>query len=133
MTAQASKLAAVAHSTGRPIEFHFSAAVVIEKSGHVMAGGPEVDAGVVALLATEGRLDLVVTDEAVGHDGECRLRYGIRPFEAAMASRAGVLCVEVCKDVAGIREVGFGLDCGSDHRRNIAQSKMKLMVELSHA
>jgi hypothetical protein len=97
----------MAHRTRRSVEASFAAAVVVEEAGYVMAGGPEVDAGGMALLAAEGRLDFVMAHEAVCHPWERRLGYGIRLLEAPVAGGTGIFSAQVREYVARVRKIGF--------------------------
>ena len=97
-----------------------------------MTGRLEVSCLGVAFLAAERVLDLVVAHQAIGHLRHVDLAHGVRFFQAAMASFAGVPGVEMATDVAGVGEVVLLIDRGSENGRDVAHLEMERVAEVRH-
>ncbi len=69
MAAEASEAFAVASGAGRLVEVELAGSVAVEKVGG-MIGWLQVQAGRMALLATERGIDFVVTNQTILHVGE---------------------------------------------------------------
>ena len=80
-------------------------------------------------FATERRVDLVMTDQAIGHLRQSGLRQRRGLLHTAMAGRAGVRAVEIPADIVRRREIGFRIDGRANHRRDISQREVLLVIE----
>jgi hypothetical protein len=85
----------------------------------------------VAEFTTVRRIDLRVTHQAVRHVPESARLWPVRCSDAPMAGEAGVAGVQPRpQGIARRREVGLVIDRGSNHRRNVAEPQMQLMIKL---
>ena len=70
VAAEAAELTAVADGAGGFVEVQLAGSMVVEEAGNVARGLQGCIFGV-ALFAAERRVDLGVTDQAIGHLGHC--------------------------------------------------------------
>ena len=82
-----------------------------------------------AEFATERSVDLVMADQAIGHLREVRFCQRRRLLHAAMAGSAGVRAIEVAPDIARRRKIRLRIDGRANHRRDISQCDVLLMIE----
>lgn len=81
--------------TGRPIQFRFLAAVLVDEMRSVIGGLKRRDI-IVAFLTGERRVDFAVADEAIRHLGKYLCHRDILGmFNTMVAAGAGDLCVQV--------------------------------------
>jgi hypothetical protein len=85
-----------------------------------VVGRLELRAGVVAKLATVGRIHLVVTDQAVSHLRHIHFTDFGGFFESAMTGFTRVLGVQEASNVARWREISATVDRIRDDWRDIA-------------
>jgi hypothetical protein len=119
----------VTDRAARFVELGVRAAVRFEKFRRVI-GGPQFCAGAMALLTTEGQLDLVVAHQAIGHLRHLGARDGFGCFSPSVAGQARVGAVEMLSNVAGRREVLAGVDGLRNDRRNIAELQVPFVAEI---
>jgi hypothetical protein len=131
MAAHAGKGAAVAHCAAL---FHDSLRrmfvleiriVVVRR----LQAGP---LGIVALRATERRIDLIVTDQAVSHQRHIGVAHMIRGIDATMAGQARIGRIEMGAEVIRIGDVGLVIDGGDYGRRyGVPQFQVLGVTEMS--
>ena len=126
MAPQTSKLPAMADRARRLI--HRLPAMRIVKF-HRVTGGLQRRSLRMAKFATERRVDLVMTDQAIGHLREIRFRERRRLLHAAMARRTGVRAIEMPPDIARRRKIRLRIDGCANHRRNVPQREVPLVIE----
>jgi hypothetical protein len=102
--------------------------VGVEKTGDVARG---FQAGVpdVAGLATEGIIDLVVANQAVGHLRHSRRGDMAGLFQPAVACLAGISGIQVTPNVPGRLEIRFLIDRSSDQWSRVAHLQMLRVTE----
>ncbi len=96
---------------------------------HRVASGLQCRSLGMAEFATERSVDLVMADQAIGHLREIRFRQRSGLLHAPMAGRAGVRAIEMAPDVTRRREIRFRIDGRANHRRDIPQREVFLMIE----
>src|SRR5690348_9884708 len=92
VTTQAAETPAVARGACSFIELCVRTRVRFKKL-RWMIGRPELGPGAVTILATERKLDLAMTNQAIGHLGHLRTADQIRRFDTAMTGEAGIRSV----------------------------------------
>jgi len=106
MTSQAGKLPAMAHRATCFVQLHVFAMVGVDEVRRV-AGGFYRRPFVMAEFATEGRLDLVMANQAVGHLWEIRLCQRARLLHSPMTCSAGIRAVKMPPDITHRRQIRF--------------------------
>jgi len=130
MTAEASKLAAVAVGAAGLDECVLHPVVLVEEIRTVV-GGLEGGDVVVALLAGEGRVHFVVANQAVRHEGKDAGGQDIvRQLDTVMATGATVGCVQM-SGRPGV-EILLAGNGGAHQRHNAAKLDVQLVVEFVH-
>ena len=94
-----------------------------------MIGGFQCRSLGMAEFATERSVDLVMADQAIGHLREICFRQRSGLFHTPMASAAWVRAIEMAPDIAWRRKIRFRIDGRANHRRDIAQREVLLVIE----
>src|SRR5262245_545116 len=123
MASQTCELPPVAYGAGFLVQPGVLSVVHIEKP-RSMIRRLERGSSLVAELATEGRVDLAMTDQAVGHLRQIRFRQSSRLLHSPMARGAWVAAVQMPPDIARRRQVGFRIDSRPDDRGEISHRQV---------
>ena len=70
-----------------------------------------------------------MADQAIGHLREVRFRQRRRLLHATMAGGAGVRAIEMAPDIARRRKIRLRIDGRANHRRDIPEREVFLMIE----
>ena len=122
---------AMTHRTRAFIQVQLAGGMVVQKMGGVV-GGLEGGGFGVTIRATEGRIDLGVADQAIGHLWKGSASDGVGFLQTAMAGFAGIPGVEHGADGAGGLEVIAVIDSGCEERRHAAHAQMEGVAEFVH-
>ena len=129
MAAHAGKAPAVARLTSELVETHFAAGVFVDEVAGMVCG-LELEIAGVALLATEGIVDLVVANETIRHTRQMELRIRLLGLsEPAVAPRTGVPGDQASANVTHVSEILAAVDCLGDALGCIAQRQVLPVVE----
>src|SRR5262245_16621814 len=96
---------------------------------HVV-GGLEVGLGIVALLATEWVIDLVVAHQTIGHLRHASTIDGVGLVQSTVAGLADNFRIELCTNVAHRLQVVLLIDRRGDDRRDVPHLQMLCVAEM---
>jgi len=94
-------------------------------------GRPQFRVRRVAILATKGQIDLVVTHQAVGHLRHSRAADRFGGLNSSMARKTGVGGVQVPADVIRGRKVLAAIDGSGNDRRDVPEFQMFFVAKMS--
>ncbi len=129
MAAHAGEAAAVAEGTAD--FWHGLSRMGIFEARRVMIGGLQVrPLGIVALGAAEGRVDLVVAYQAIGHLRHVGVADMIGSVDSTMARKTGIGGIQMRPNIIYIGQVGLFIDGRGNYRCDVAQLQMLGMAEM---
>ncbi len=129
MAAQAAESPSVADRACRLVELGVGTRVGFQKL-RGMIGRPQFGIGPMALLATEGQLDLAVADQAIGHLRQVGTAHGVGRLDTAMAGEAEVRAVQLSTQVARLGKVLAAIDGFGDYGRDVPKLQVLFVAEM---
>ena len=103
--------------------------MLIDKRAGVI-GGTQLDAFEMAFFATERVIDLRMANEAVRHLWQVCLARQVGFLKIAMAGLTGAYADEALTDPVTLAQIGSPVDSGDQHRSDVTQLQVGLVVEL---